>query len=135
MSNVADYSHGEPPPVANDGPSMHDLVIHDLILIISRKGEINNPTMNSFISLMTERKRFGLEKYNTVLQAFNGRNPLNDLVDELLDALVYAKQDIVEQEKNNSEPAGLIHAKTHYNRLLTLSKDIIRERLRRARLA
>ena len=64
----------EPAPIPNDSPSMHDLVIQDL----------------------QARKAFGLEKYGTVLQAHNGRRPYQDLIEELLDAICYAKQAQIE---------------------------------------
>lgn len=38
------------------------------------------------------RKRLGLERYGSLLQAHNGRSALRDLYEELLDAAVYAKQ-------------------------------------------
>jgi len=73
----------EPDPIPNDSPSMHDLVIEDL----------------------KERKQFGLDKYNTTLQAFNGRRARIDKYQELLDAVVYSKQEIEEIEyiKNQLE--------------------------------
>lgn len=63
-----------PPPVANDSTSIHDLVIAD----------------------MTERKRFGYEKYNTYLQAHNGRNALRDAYEEALDLACYLRQALEE---------------------------------------
>ncbi len=68
MSDV--YDGTQPLPVPNDGPSMHDLVIKD----------------------MEARKAFGLAKYGALLQAGNGRDALQDLYDELLDAIVYTRQ-------------------------------------------
>lgn len=70
MGDVADYEHGEPKPVATHGPSMHDLVMYDL----------------------QARKVFGLQKYGTLLQAHNGRNPAQDAYEEVLDLSVYLKQ-------------------------------------------
>lgn len=67
---------GEPAPVHNDGPSMHDLVIKD----------------------MQARKQFGLDKYGTILQGFNGRKALKDAYEELLDLLVYMRQWLYEEE-------------------------------------
>jgi hypothetical protein len=40
----------------------------------------------------------GNNKYGVPLTAFNGRNPLKDKREELLDALVYNEQDIMERE-------------------------------------
>jgi hypothetical protein len=68
----------EPPPVANDGASMHDLVIAD----------------------MAERKQFGLDKYGTVLQAGNGRKALWDAYQEVLDLAVYLRQKIEEDARD-----------------------------------
>lgn len=55
---------------------MHDLVIKD----------------------MEARKGFGLEKYGTILQAHNGRNPLKDAYEEVLDLAVYLRQRLYEDE-------------------------------------
>lgn len=73
MSDV--YDGAQPLPIPNDGPSMHDLVIAD----------------------MENRKAFGLNKYGALLQANNGRDALQDLYDELMDAIVYVRQLIEER--------------------------------------
>ena len=65
----------EPPPTPNDGPAICDLVIAD----------------------MEERKRIGIKKYGTPLQAHNGRDALVDLYQELLDAVFYVRQSIEER--------------------------------------
>jgi hypothetical protein len=44
------------------------------------------------LQLCAERRRFGIEKYGTPLQYFNGRDPTNDAVQELLDLLAYLTQ-------------------------------------------
>lgn len=76
MANDEPMKFGEPPPEHNDGPSMHDLVIKD----------------------MEARKAFGLSKYGTILQAFNGRHALKDAYEELLDLLVYLRQFLYETQ-------------------------------------
>lgn len=76
MSDVADYSVGEPPPKPGGGPSIHDLVIQEL----------------------ASRKNFGLRKYGTLLQAWNGRRPARDALDEILDLAVYIRQLIQEED-------------------------------------
>lgn len=76
VSEVADYVNGEPPPIHNDGPSMHDLVVED----------------------MRRRKEMGLRKYGTILQAGNGRNALQDAYEEVLDLAVYLRQRIEEDK-------------------------------------
>ena len=45
------------------------------------------------------RAKFGSNKYGKELLPFNGRNPLRDKREELLDALVYNEQDIMERER------------------------------------
>lgn len=64
------YSTAQPPPRRTCGPSMHDLVVEDLM----------------------RRKALGLERYRVPLQAFNGRDAALDLREELLDAVVYSRQ-------------------------------------------
>ena len=75
---------GEPPPKPNNLPSMHDLVMRD----------------------MAERKQFGWEKYKSLLQPFNGRDPLKDLYEEILDAAVYIRQAMWERDN----PAPFVFA-------------------------
>lgn len=65
----------QPPPISNDRPSIHDLVIQD----------------------MQDRKQLGLERHGCPLQAHNGRNGLIDLYQELQDATAYVRQEIEEQ--------------------------------------
>lgn len=80
---------GEPPPVPNDLPSMHDLVMQD----------------------MAARKQFGLDKYKSLLQPFNGRDPLKDLYEEILDAAVYIRQALWERDYGKeAENVGRFHA-------------------------
>jgi len=69
----------EPAPIKNNYPAVWDLVLAD----------------------MKERDEIGKQKYDTRLQPFNGRDPLIDLYQELLDAVVYLRQAIYEREKRN----------------------------------
>jgi hypothetical protein len=48
---------------------------------------------------MQERHELGMERYGTPLQAFNGRRALVDHYQELLDGLVYARQEIEERRR------------------------------------
>lgn len=73
--NPCNYSVPEPPPVPNNNSSIHDLIIQDL----------------------QQRKDFGLEKYGTLLQLGNGRKTAVDLHQEMLDAVVYSRLLIEEQ--------------------------------------
>jgi hypothetical protein len=83
----------QPLPVPNDGPSMHDLVIEDLAKCLAPSRQ-----KDAACALLLERKRIGLERYNSLLQAGNGRNWHRDLTEELGDAAVYARQGRVELE-------------------------------------
>lgn len=91
MGLVADYTRGEPAPIKNDGQSIHDLVIAD---IIKQYPTDLRPVEghSSIIDELLDRKHFGLEKYGTILQAHNGRDPLRDALDEMVDLLVYLRQ-------------------------------------------
>lgn len=84
------------PPVPNDGPSLHDLAIDDIRRCMATSSE-----KEAAIALMLERKRIGLERYGSLLQAGNGRDARRDLSEELADAAVYALQII---EEDNPPP-------------------------------
>lgn len=73
----------QPEPTPTDEPSAHDLVIAD----------------------MAARKEFGLAKYGSLLQPGNGRDNLQDLYEELLDACVYIRNEI-ERRNNDVGPLG-----------------------------
>src|SRR5712692_9563671 len=81
-------------PKSGDGPSMHDLVIRD---ILSREPQWDlsvgtaRHIRDQVAADLFERKRFGILKYGTILQAGNGRSFLLDLLEELMDATVYAR--------------------------------------------
>lgn len=62
---------GQPAPVHIPGePSTHDLLVIEI----------------------EKRKALGLSRYGTILQAGNGRDALQDMLDELIDACVYLIQ-------------------------------------------
>lgn len=105
----------QPAPVRNGLPSAHDLVVRDimsrgytapidrtnirnayhlLIAIYIGLHEGTGPACDE----MKKRKAFGLAKYNTLLQPFNGRDHIEDAMDELGDMLVYLRSYIYEQE-------------------------------------
>ena len=46
---------------------------------------------------MEARRKHGIEKYGVPVQPHNGRDPLVDLYQELLDACVYVRQEIEER--------------------------------------
>lgn len=60
--------------------------------------EADGPTMHErIIEKIKARADFGIQKYGTGLREWNGRRPHIDLLDELLDAMVYAEQVGVER--------------------------------------
>ena len=59
-----------------------------------------------FESVLEQQSAKGLAKYGTPLKTFNGRNPLLDLLGELVDAVVYCSQAILEQRAKADEDAG-----------------------------
>lgn len=69
--------NGAPMPIPNDQPSIHDLVVKDV----------------------QDRKELGLRRYGSLLQTGNGRNALQDLYEELLDAACYARQRLAEEPR------------------------------------
>jgi hypothetical protein len=105
----------QPLPVPNDGPSMHDLVCADLQAMCMSGW----PT--GIAGDLQARKRLGLERYGSLLQAHNGRDALRDLYEELLDATVYACQ--AKEEEHG--PPGIVPV---YESLLTLLIQVRRLR-------
>lgn len=109
----------QPLPEPNDLPSAHDLVVYDLrnqLLADGLRKEVSvelsliyMECMVAFARLCTRlgrnprdviaaRKAFGLEKYGTMLQPFNGRVQEEDALDEGADMLVYLRMAIYEEE-------------------------------------
>lgn len=72
MSTERDPRTDQPLPKKTNEPYIQDLVVEDI----------------------EERKRFGIAKYGIALQASNGRDMLQDLYEELLDACVYVRGEI-----------------------------------------
>lgn len=79
----------QPLPKPGTGPSMHDLAIADL----TASGW---PGSTAAAELLAARKRIGIDRYGSILQCGNGRDSLRDLVEELGDGVVYARQAIEE---------------------------------------
>lgn len=66
----------QPQPKPNDNSHIVDLVIQD----------------------MQARKQLGIERYGMPLQAFNGRNSVQDAYEEGMDKIFYMKQWLTERE-------------------------------------
>lgn len=73
----------QPPPSKGYGDMWRSLIDR-----LTARGQIDEETA----ALMEERRHLGIERYGTPLQAGNGRLAVVDLLQELLDALVYTEQ-------------------------------------------
>lgn len=98
MADTPDYVNGEPEPIHNFNPSVHDLLVNDAKHLVMGFGScrIEDTKRNQMIDLFRERKRYGLNKYGTVLQAENGRDFLRDALDEIVDCLAYVRMGLEE---------------------------------------
>lgn len=76
-------------PIHNSNPSVHDLVIMDLIASLHGGNEL-------LCKELWSRKAIGLAEYGTPLQAFNGRDCEKDAIEEMADMICYLKQGIME---------------------------------------
>lgn len=72
-----EYDGTQPLPAANKRRFVQELVRKDI----------------------SDRLEFGISKYGVGLQAFNGRDVMQDLYDEILDAACYLRQ-FIEEERN-----------------------------------
>lgn len=75
----------------------------------------SEPVWSSVIRDMEIRDQAGRRKYGVPLQAHNGRDAKLDLYQELLDAVVYCKQDLIEEETR----------RLREQKLLTAAKDLL----------
>jgi hypothetical protein len=74
-----------------------------------------------------ERVAAGYQKYGTKLQTFNRRDPLWDLYQELIDAVMYIRQEILEREEIvELTYYGLEHKEYSIDTLLNIRKVLIR---------
>lgn len=98
----------QPMPVKNDSPPIQDLVIADI----------------------QERKRVGIERYGTLLQALNGRDALVDTYQEILDGAQYIRQEIEERRLFLDSVGALFYRagyqlpQSRYNLLAELIPDM-----------
>jgi len=67
------------------------------------------------------RADWGLAKYQTYLHTNNGRDAMVDLYQELLDAVMYAKQSLLERESTIDK---LIRLRTLVNRILDNHRNL-----------
>lgn len=95
MNNPA--AQHQPAPVKSDRDAIQDLVVADLktpfqLMRVEVEEDVQWVTQD-----IEDRKRVGLERYGTLLQAFNGRDALMDAYQEALDLMVYSRQVIEER--------------------------------------
>jgi len=76
---------GEPAPVKNEKSQS----ICDSLLKKTSSDVVKH--------LIKERRKFGIKKYGTELMSHNGRDMKKDLLEEILDALVYCEGVIIEE--------------------------------------
>ena len=100
MADTPDYENGQPKPIQNNGPSMHDLLIEDISQMLEQEGA-SSETIVEVIGPIVARKYYGLAKYGTILQAGNGRDPMTDAVEEVVDLCVYMRQVVCENPGND----------------------------------
>lgn len=68
---------GEPPPIQAAGDVWQELI-----------DECDDDALRA---LFVARRQMGIDKYGTPLQRDNGRNHRKDILEELLDAVAYAR--------------------------------------------
>lgn len=121
----------QPTPEENDHPALWDLVEQDvtkglesaqpfadiyfqminlaskiIILLELERGNLDitiEDALKKIADYGIERDKFGFDKYGVRLQAFNGRNFLEDSLEEALDLLVYFRGKMYEVEMNRKE--------------------------------
>ena len=62
-----------------------------------KAGKVN--VTEAVIADIAERSKIGTEKYGTPLMTHNGRKPLVDAYQEILDMAVYVKQELLERSE------------------------------------
>lgn len=85
----------QPEPIVNESEALWPKVIDD-VYDMGGDWRIPGLLVCQVADDMMERHTVGMKRYGTALQANNGRNPLVDAYQELLDAAVYLKQACIE---------------------------------------
>lgn len=90
----------QPAPIQSEGDCWKNLIERysvDNVYNTDLHKEIHTGQLINLNRLMVDRRNIGIERYNTVLQPFNGRNAIRDLIEEQLDSLAYSEQVSLEQ--------------------------------------
>jgi hypothetical protein len=80
----------QPMPIPNSKPALWDKA-KERFWNWAENNSVDPKIVDSLTKKMTDRDDYGLKKYGTRLLPFNGRNFRNDVIDEILDALVYVE--------------------------------------------
>lgn len=88
MGDVRDPNTDQTLPIPNGRRPIVDIVRDDLL----------------------ERKEHGVRKYGQALQAFNGRDPVQDAFEESVDLMLYFKQLLIENEALSKYTFSTAHA-------------------------
>lgn len=107
----------QPAPIQNNAhPDVADMAIADARIFFAN-WEV---PLALFVKDMEERKNLGISRYGVALKPFNGRDPIVDLYQELLDAIVYCKQTLYEIEHTENHPLTIKYEAMglHYKRLM-----------------
>jgi hypothetical protein len=90
----------EPKPQPNDNPAIWTLVLEDVPYVFPRADQ--GDVVAILRADMHARDEMGRAKYNTPLQAHNGRNPWTDAYQEALDGCAYSRQ-MLEEARSDAE--------------------------------
>ena len=101
-----------PPPKPNDNTPSWEVVIDRMGSKTAYPGIPDN-VREEIVKDMKGRDEKGQKAYGTRLQAFNTRNALLDMYEELLDAVVYCETAIIEYEVIH----GIVENHTEYSML------------------
>lgn len=100
---LGDAATPEPLPIKNPYPAIIDLVEQDLMIL-------DTALPFNVVDDLRDRTRVGVLKYGTKLQPFNGRDVINDLYQELLDGMQYARQAIYQEQQGQQGPMPSLSA-------------------------
>jgi hypothetical protein len=95
---------------------MHDVAIWDL-----HKNHSGSSVVHWVTEDLRARKELGLARYGQPLQVSNGRDPLQDSYDEVLDGMVYTLQAIYSEEPGAPNVSRLA---VIYDRLVANALDL-----------
>lgn len=118
----------QPAPSRNDHPATWDLVLEDL-KDVTFENTSQEEAFQRFLDNIKARDAFGLSKYGTRLQPFNGRSATRDAYEEAFDGIAYSRTKLFELEKTLHDISGeslmLLNSwRMIYNQFLDLALKI-----------